>query len=130
MGPSIAQLLHPRVAKNRHASGVTFTAPVRPPVVLMTNQEVSDWSPLRRALESELGEPKTEVRNVFRFIGHAAGPDDIGTLHVYRHLRTRRYLVLDSCGRAYRYEPATRCYGRVELREALDKVRADLPRPL
>lgn len=93
----------------------------------MTNTEVSDWSPLRRALESELGEQTTEPRDAFRFIGHAAGPDDIGTLHVYRHLRTRRYLVLDSCGRAYRYEPSTRCYGRVELREALDRVWADLP---
>lgn len=121
MRQSIARIRHPRVARKRHADDVTFAFPVRPHDVLNTTAE-TDWRPLHRALEREPEGTASISPSAFRFIGHAAGPDDIGTLHVYRHRNTRRYLVLDARGHAYRYEPRTRCYGRVELRMAVERV--------
>lgn len=118
----MAVIRHPTVAKNRQRTRVTFTRAGRPPDVLTANASAADWRPLERALQREFPEGVPAPTESFRFIGLAAGPDDIGTLHVYRHRVTRRYLVLDARGRAYRYEPRMRCYGRVPLAEALERV--------
>ena len=100
---------------------MTFRSPARPKVVFTTTAQATDWRPLQRALEREQGDVVAS-RESFRFIGHAAGPDDIGALYVYRHRATRRYLVLDVTGRAYRFDPRARCYGYVVFREAMERV--------
>lgn len=101
---------------------MTFRSPDRPKVVLTTSAQASDWRPLQRALEREQGDCASASRESFRFIGHAAGPDDVGALYVYRHRATRRYLVLDVTGRAYRFDPRARCYGYVAFSEALERA--------
>lgn len=122
IGPSIARTPHLRVAKNPHDTSVTFRFHARPKVVFTTTVQDSDWRPLQRAFEREAASDIAASYESFRFIGHAAGPDDIGSLHVYRHRATRRYLVLDATGRAYRFDPRARCYGYVDLSEALERV--------
>lgn len=101
---------------------MTFGFPARPKIVFTSTVQATDWLPLQRAFEREKGNDIAASCESFRFIGHAAGPDDIGSLNVYRHQVTRRYLVLDKMGRAYRFDPRARCYCSVELDDAMNMV--------
>ncbi len=61
-----------------------------------------DWIPLERALMREYGEQARDAANAFWFVGIVNGPDDVGELRMYEHNATRRQLILDTDGRAYR----------------------------
>jgi hypothetical protein len=61
-----------------------------------------DWIPLERALMREYGEHARDAVNAFWFVGFVHGPDDVGELRLYEHHTTRRRLILDTDGRAYR----------------------------
>lgn len=78
-----------------------------------------DWVPLERALTREYGAMARDATAAFWFLGHVPGPDDVGDLRVYEHSRTRRRLVLDADGRAYRQHADLDHYSPVPLSDAL-----------
>lgn len=78
-----------------------------------------DWIPLERALIREFGEAARDGASAFWFVGFVAGPDDVGQLRLYEHTGTRRRLVLDAEGRAYRQQPEGGHYSPVTLEDAL-----------
>lgn len=83
--------------------------PYRPP----------DWYPLQRALASVFGAAAVDASAAFWFVGFVSGPVDVGELRLYEHSTTRRMLVLDSQGGAYRWLGAVGAYVRVDEEEAL-----------
>jgi hypothetical protein len=78
-----------------------------------------DWIPLERALVREYGETAREAAASFYFLGREAGPDDVGDLRIYEHATTRRRLVLDTDGRAYRRHADLGHFSPIALDEAL-----------
>jgi len=79
----------------------------------------ADWRPLERALAAEFGSAAVDATASFWFIGFVAGPDDVGELRLYEHSATRRQLVLDGHGGAYRWYPETTRYCRIVNGDAL-----------
>ena len=55
----------------------------------------------------------------FWFIGFIAGPADVGELRLYEHSVTRRRLILDREGGAYRWFEVFAGYSRITMDEAL-----------
>ena len=80
---------------------------------------VPDWAPLQRALSSAFGDDGVRATAAFWFIGFIDGPDDVGELRQYEHSVTRRHLVLDREGGAYRWFEVFAAYSRITLDEAL-----------
>ncbi len=78
-----------------------------------------DWIPLERALVREYGEGVREAANAFWFVGFVNGPDDVGRLRMYEHHGTRRRLILDADGRAYRQYADHDFFSPVSIQEAL-----------
>jgi hypothetical protein len=78
-----------------------------------------DWAPLQRALSSEFGDDGIRATAAFWFIGYLDGLADIGELRVYEHSVTRRRLVLDREGGAYRWFEVFAGYSRITMDEAL-----------
>ncbi len=78
-----------------------------------------DWIPLERALIREYGESAREAANAFWFVGYVDGPDDVGDLRLYEHHGTRRRLVLDADGRAYRQQDDHAFFSPVSIQDAL-----------
>lgn len=78
-----------------------------------------DWIPLERALIREYGEAAREAASAFWFVGFVEGPADVGQLRLYEHTGTRRRLVLDDNGRAYRQHADLEHYSPVSLTDAL-----------
>jgi len=78
-----------------------------------------DWIPLERALIKEFGEDAREAASAFWFVGFVDGPDDVGPLRLYEHTGTRRRLVLDADGRAYRQHADLEHFSPVPLQDAL-----------
>ena len=78
-----------------------------------------DWAPLQRALSAEFGADAANATASFWFIGYLDGPADVGELRVYEHSATRRRLVLDRDGGAYRWFELFAGYSRVSIEEAL-----------
>lgn len=78
-----------------------------------------DWIPLERALMREYGEVAREAASAFWFVGIVDGPDDVGELRLYEHSSTRRRLVLDTEGRAYRQHADLDHFSPVSLSDAL-----------
>ena len=78
-----------------------------------------DWAPLQRALITEFGEGAAEATGAFWFIGFIDGPADVGELRMYEHSVTRRLVVLDREGGAYRRFAAFAGYSRIGTEEAL-----------
>jgi len=78
-----------------------------------------DWGPLQRALSSEFGDDGMHAAAAFWFIGFIAGPADVGELRLYEHSVTRRRLVLDREGGAFRWFAAFEGYSRITMDEAL-----------
>lgn len=83
--------------------------PYRPP----------DWYPLQRALTTVFGAAAADASAAFWFVGFVGGPVDVGELRLYEHSTTRRMLVLDSHGGAYRWLESLGAYVRVDEEEAL-----------
>lgn len=84
-----------------------------------TDYRPPDWVPLQRALTAEFGATAVEAAAAFWFIGYIDGPADVGELRLYEHSVTRRRLVLDREGSAYRYFATFTGYSRISLEEAL-----------
>jgi hypothetical protein len=78
-----------------------------------------DWIPLERALMREYGEVARDAAAAFWFVGYVDGPDDVGELRLYEHSATRRRLVLDTDGRAYRQHADLEHFSPVDLQDAL-----------
>ncbi len=78
-----------------------------------------DWAPLQRALTAEFGVSAVDATAAFWFIGFVKGPADVGELRSYEHSVTRRRVVLDREGRAYRWLAEFGSYGRMSLEDAL-----------
>ena len=78
-----------------------------------------DWAPLQRALAAEFGADAIEATAAFWFIGYIDGPADVGELRLYEHSVTRRQLVLDREGGAYRFFSGFSGYSRITVEEAL-----------
>lgn len=78
-----------------------------------------DWVPLQRALAQEFGVDAIDATAAFWFIGFIAGPADVGELRLYEHSVTRRQLVLDREGGAYRKFRLFEGYSRISVEEAL-----------
>ncbi len=78
-----------------------------------------DWFPLQHALAAEFGTSAADASAAFWFIGFTAGPADVGELRVYEHSKTRRRIVLDRDGCAYRWFDQIGGYSRVTNEEAL-----------
>ncbi|MBL0172993.1 MAG: hypothetical protein IPP90_20265 [Gemmatimonadaceae bacterium] len=78
-----------------------------------------DWAPLQRALVAEFGDAAVDASAAFWFIGFIDGPADVGELRLYEHSVTRRRLVLDREGGAYRWFALFAGYSRIGSEEAL-----------
>lgn len=78
-----------------------------------------DWIPLERALIREYGEAARDAASAFWFVGFVDGPHDVGQLRQYEHSATRRRLVLDTDGRAYRQHADLEHFSPVPLQDAL-----------
>lgn len=78
-----------------------------------------DWIPLERALIREYGEVARDAASAFWFVGFVDGPHDVGALRLYEHTRTRRRLVLDADGRAYRQDDHLEHFSPVALPDAM-----------
>lgn len=91
-----------------------FPADYRPP----------DWAPLERALATEYGSFALDATKAFWFIGFVNGPDDIGVLRAYEHHVTRRRLLLDGEGHAYRAFSDMGGFARISVQDAMVEVLA------
>jgi hypothetical protein len=78
-----------------------------------------DWAPLQRALAAEFGASAAQATAAFWFIGFMDGPADVGELRLYEHSVTRRRVVLDRDGGAYRWFEVFSGYSRISVEEAL-----------
>jgi hypothetical protein len=78
-----------------------------------------DRIPLERALVREYGAAARDAAAAFFFLGREPGPDDVGDLRIYEHATTRRRLVLDTDGRAYRRHADLGHYSPIRLDDAL-----------
>ena len=78
-----------------------------------------DWYPLQRALTAAFGVTAAEASRSFWFIGYLNGPVDVGELRQYEHTVTRRRLVLDREGSAFRFDPTIGRYVRMDDEAAL-----------
>lgn len=63
----------------------------------------ADWYPLQRALAAVFGAAAVDATAAFWFNGFVSGPADVGELRQYEHSATRRQVVLDREGHAYRW---------------------------
>jgi len=81
-----------------------------------------DWAPLQRALAAEFGDDAIGATGAFWFIGFVEGPADIGELRQYEHSGTRRRLVLDREGGAYRWMADFSGFSKVSVVAALVDV--------
>ena len=83
----------------------------------------ADWYPLQRALAAVFGATAVDASAAFWFNGFVRGPADVGDLRLYEHSATRRSVVLDRDGNAYRWIEDIGGYirenGEVALVEAL-----------
>lgn len=84
-----------------------------------TDYRPPDWAPLHRALTAEFGATAVNASAAFWFIGYIDGPADVGELRLYEHSVTRRRLVLDREGGAYRWFAVFAGYSRIGIDEAL-----------
>jgi hypothetical protein len=84
-----------------------------------TDYRPPDWVPLQRALAAEFGEDAVDATAAFWFIGFIDGPADVGELRLYEHSVTRRRVVLDRDGGAYRWFSVFEGYSRITVEEAL-----------
>ena len=84
-----------------------------------TDYRPPDWVPLQRALAAEFGVDAIDATAAFWFIGFIDGPADVGELRVYEHSVTRRRVVLDREGRAYRWFSVFEGFSRITVEEAL-----------
>ena len=60
-----------------------------------------------------------EATAAFWFIGYINGPADVGELRLYEHSVTRRRLLLDREGGAYRWFADFAGYSRIAIEMAL-----------
>ncbi len=86
---------------------------------MTTDYRPPDWAPLQRALATEFGADAVDATAAFWFIGFIAGPDDVGELRLYEHSTTKRRVVLDREGGAYRWYHTFEGYSRISIEEAL-----------
>lgn len=88
-------------------------------MLMTTDYRPPDWAPLQRALAAEFGVDAIDASAAFWFIGYIDGPADVGELRLYEHSLTRRRLVLDRDGGAYRWFPGFSGYSRISVEDAL-----------
>ena len=88
-------------------------------VPMTTDYRSPDWAPLQRALAAEFGAAAVKASAAFWFIGFIDGPADVGELRLYEHSVTRRRVVLDRTGGAYRWFSVFEGYSRITVEEAL-----------
>ena len=88
-------------------------------VPMTTDYRPPDWAPLQRALAAEFGAAAVKASAAFWFIGFIDGPADVGELRLYEHSVTRRRVVLDRAGGAYRWFSVFEGYSRITVEEAL-----------
>ena len=88
-------------------------------VPMTTDYRPPDWAPLQRALAAEFGAAAVTASAAFWFIGFIDGPADVGELRLYEHSVTRRRVVLDRTGGAYRWFSVFEGYSRITVEEAL-----------
>lgn len=86
---------------------------------MTTDFRPPDWVPLQRALAAEFGIDAIDATAAFWFIGFIDGPADVGELRLYEHSVTRRRIVLDREGGAYRWFRLFEGYSRITIEEAL-----------
>lgn len=87
-------------------------------VPMTTDYRPPDWAPLQRALAAEFGAAAVKASAAFWFIGFIDGPADVGELRLYEHSVTRRRVVLDRTGGAYRWFSVFEGYSRITVEEA------------
>ena len=85
---------------------------------MTTDYRPPDWAPLQRALAAEFGAAAVKASAAFWFIGFIDGPADVGELRLYEHSVTRRRVVLDRAGGAYRWFSVFEGYSRITVEEA------------
>lgn len=73
----------------------------------------------QRALAAEFGAAAVKASAAFWFIGFIDGPADVGELRLYEHSVTRRRVLLDRTGGAYRWFSVFEGYSRITVEEAL-----------
>lgn len=88
-------------------------------VIIPPDFRPPDWAPLERALATEFGAHAVDATKAFWFIGFVEGPADIGDLRLYEHHATRRRLLLDWLGHAYRQYPEGGGVCRISLTDAM-----------
>lgn len=88
-------------------------------VPMPTDYRPPDWVPLQRALAAEFGASAVDAAAAFWFVGFIDGPADVGELRLYEHSSTRRVLILDREGGAYRWFAVFAGYSRISIDEAL-----------
>ena len=86
---------------------------------MTTDYRSPDWAPLQRALAAEFGAAAVDAAAAFWFIGFIDGPADVGELRLYERSVTRRRVVLDGTGAAYRWFSEFEGYSRITVEEAL-----------
>lgn len=87
-------------------------------VPMTTDYRPPDWAPLQRALAAEFGAAAVKASAAFWFIGFIDGPADVGELRLYEHSVTRRRVVLDRTGGAYRWFSVFEGYSRITVEDA------------
>lgn len=89
------------------------------PVTIFPDYRLPDWAPLERALTTEFGAFAADATKAFWFIGFVDGPADVGELRHYEHHQTRRRLLLDGSGNAYRHFSDAGGFSRMSLQDAM-----------
>jgi hypothetical protein len=88
-------------------------------VTIFPDYRPPDWAPLERALTAEFGAFAADATKAFWFIGFVDGPADVGELRHYEHHHTRRRLLLDVFGNAYRHYSDVGGFSRISLQDAM-----------
>lgn len=88
-------------------------------MTIFPDYRLPDWGPLERALATEFGAYAVDATKAFWFIGYVEGPADVGELRHYEHHSTRRRLLLDSAGNAYRHFSDAGGFSRITLLDAM-----------